>query len=481
MVLNQQLLNADPARTEPVHTFGRHNSKHAGSGADPLPANTFVPSNPNAMPAVTSASLSDTLMTPFDWLPQMDRMLVNEIELFQVRDTPPHLVPENFLQATAIPPAPAPAPGVTYELGSAQWRFTDNGVGRALEYLTVKPFTAGVAHGGRVPGKVNVNAIPDKRVLNGLLDPQPGNAFNAAFVNNNAWNVWMASRNGVTTRTLATGGTAMTTDTPGQSVLDGTGGTSRPFLSFGAPAVAGIGPGGFAYTGGGGESLTVLRSDGSPVPQLYTTLPAYGATYFGPEPLRKMMNNITTVNHTYLVFLTIGYFELDGQNTVDLGGGVTMPRLAHEACLSVPGDMRQKFVAVIDMSGMAINQTARQYFTTLEQTAYAGATTLLVATDANGNAVATDGTTVAIGGTLYLGYGAEEQVVSVQSVTPVTVNNGVNSVVMGQVTLAAPLTRTAWGGSSVSNVRPGYPGVQPGFKYSDPNYKPVLPYIERIK
>ena len=47
--------------------------------------------------------------------------------------------------------------------------------------------------------------------------------------------------------------------------------------------------------------------------------------------------------------------------------------------------------------------------------------------------------------------------------------------------LVKGLKRPVWGGSSVSNVRPGYPGPQPAFDYNDPKYKPVIPYLLRVK
>ena len=47
--------------------------------------------------------------------------------------------------------------------------------------------------------------------------------------------------------------------------------------------------------------------------------------------------------------------------------------------------------------------------------------------------------------------------------------------------LTPGMTRTAWGVSVVSNVRSGYPGPQPGFRYDDPAYSAVIPYIERLR
>lgn len=508
MVLNQTAADATGSRSAPRNTFGRHN----GNG-NAAPANTFVPG------ATATLANNERIMTPFDWFVHPDRTLVNQIELFQVRDTPSHRVTDQFLLSGAAPS------GVNYESGFARWTQTNNGIARALEYLTVKPFTAGVAHGGRVPGRVSVNALPDQRVLNAVLDPQPGNFFDAGFVNTNAWAQWMGSRNARTVGAvdgvannvpLASLGTANVAVAPGQSIYDGPGGgTNRPFLSFGAPAVNG--PGTFAYSDPNytTDEQTILRSGtiGAP-PALYTGFPvngtvtAFGATSVPPEPVRKILNNVTPVNHTYVVFLTVSYFEIDG--TVDLGGGVTMPRLAHEAGVNLPGDMRQKFIGVIDMSNMAIDpttsgQAATPFFTTLEQTARPGAPGATTATLNIGYAAYTPGSLTnqpqlfvtaegqqgpgqpfqivaevpGPGGTpgtqLVLGYGVDQQLVIV---------TGIDPTVAGQITVRTATGgafRTAWGGSSVSNAVAGYPGPQPGFRYNDPTFKPVLAFLERVR
>ncbi len=519
MVLDQRPSTPDPEMNAPRNTFARHN----GTSNTTAPANTFTPGTP------ASLAGGETIMTPFDWMVHLDRAVTSEIELFQVRDTAPHRVTERFLLGPPV--APAAIPGVTYENGFAQWRSTDNGIARALEFLTVKPFTANVAHGGRAPGKINVNPLPDKRVLSALLDPQAGNEFNNAFVDSNAWAQWVNSRNfdptvvpggaGVIPRQLANGtAVAQTAVAPTQTIHEGAAtapaGPNRPFLPWGAPAATGSPAPFAAYPNGGGENQTILRynpADPNRVPYLYTGLPTdttvmpprtrYGAVSTPPEPVRKMMNNVTTVSHTYAVFLTISYFEQDFQTVsptsgqrdgvIDLGGGVFMPRIAQEAYLNVPGDLRQKFVGVIDMTGMAIDPTTNApptvtpFFTTLAATARTGDTTISVVTDNLSATVTTDGVAVplmpmATGSKLVLGYGTEEQVVNILSVTTPPPPPGQPTVTVVTLDPTTPLLRTAWGGSSVSNVRPGYPGVQGGnFKYNDPAAKPVLPYIERVR
>jgi hypothetical protein len=447
---------------QPKHTFGRHN----GTG-NAAPAGSTLAAGP---------TLTDTLMTPFDWFVHMDRPLVNQIELLHVRDSAAHHVTSRFLRPNATFDA------LLYEEGVGAWR-SSAGLARALEFLTVRPYTVGVPHGGRDPGRINPNAVQDQRVALAQYDPQPGNLFNGGFVTNTVWNQWMNTRSGVGQQTAANGTAYQTANAPGQSVYDANAaGGNRPFYSLGAPVVQPFGTGAFAFGGGSNENDTLLRHDAQPLPLLFNT--GATGTYFQAEPLRKTFNTTTTVNHQYAVFFTIGYFDVTSE-TAPTGWPANVPyaQLGAEAFLSVPGDLRQKFVSVVDMSAMALDPVLNQpanatpFFTTLETTARPPASgnarlDLTVSrSDATAVYVPADGTEVAVGvgSNLVVGYGADQQIVRVEGLL-----GGGSIEVSG-------LTRTAWGGSCVSNVRPGYTGPQAGFNYSDPRFRPVVPYVERIK
>jgi hypothetical protein len=276
----------------------------------------------------------------------------------------------------------------------------------------------------------------------------------------------------------------------------------------------------FAFGAGSTVDQTILRRPNTTSPPyLYTnanTLPTSGTvtypatqpngpSYYQAEPARKILNNSSTVNQQYLVILTIGYFQVVGSVTVatpTTGNPVTIPQLGPEAYVSIPGDARQQVVAVVDMSNMALQPasnaaaTSQPFFTSLEQTvrpSNTGTGQLVISYDRyDGNYlyVAADGQEVqiapatapmgapAISATaatqLVVGFGADQQVVNVVSV------DGVSTAGFGLVTVSG-MTRTAWGGSCVSNVRPGYPGPQPNFQYNSPAYAPLIPYIERVK
>ena len=196
-----------------------------------------------------------------------------------------------------------------------------------------------------------------------------------------------------------------------------------------------------------------------------------------------MLNNSSTVNQQYLVIMTIGYFQVVGSvplGTVN-GQTITIPQLGPEAYINIPGDARQQVAAVVDMSNMALQPASNAYasvqpfFTSLEQTVgtrNGGNGTLSISFDRYDGTflyVAADGQEVQIAPAgaagasptaatqLVLGYGTEQQVVTVQSIgAPTTLANGQQ---VGTVNVIG-MTRTAWGGSCVSNVRPGYPGPQ---------------------
>lgn len=287
------------AANQPKHTFGRHN----GNAATDPTATAFT--NGSTTPAVVQASLSDTIMAPFDWHIHLDRPLVNELELLHVQAVKPHLVTQYTYQP---PQTVANGDAVRRHLGVAPWlgvpsvgsatppegypvndlttgfptfqtsatgphvNATHNGLYRALELLRGKSRVFGTATGGRVQGKVNINTIQDPRVLLALLDPQAGNVFSVGEVfnptnhtdPNTIWGRLIASRTrGLSQRKLADTTTDVFTTTPGKTIdddpFDGNWqNLDRPFKAFGV-AEAGMTPGFGSNAGdilvGGGNSV----------------------------------------------------------------------------------------------------------------------------------------------------------------------------------------------------------------------------------
>lgn len=462
------------AVNEPLNTFGRHN------GNDPITPTVGSP-----------ATTNDTIMTPYDWLVHFDRPLGTLGDVFTARDSKPYRLTNDF-----VTNAPS---GLNYDAGYARWRFHSDGLARGLAYLTVKSPDYRVAHGGRYAGPVNVNAMQDSRVAQGVWDPQPNNGFDTTFVNTNVWDKWVGSRTPITTRFGANTTTPYRVPLPGKSVTDDSTGVDRPFLPFGAPVAA---AGTFAYPApaGTGTEDTILRGEPTTTtmqPYLYLP-PGQTNAYTQSEPLRKVINNVTTVSHTFVVYLTIGYFEVESLAAGTAGWPKDVPdrRFGAEVYDRIPGDLRQKYVAVVDMTNMALkaqpaagdpdpHATERPFFTALDETARAGAPSLSLAYtryDATAQVlyVNADGVEMPIQANtkLVLGYGVNEQVITVASVS------GISTAGSGIVTLTAPLGRDAWAGTCVSNVRPGYAGPRPridDFSITSDKYRPVLPYVERLR
>jgi hypothetical protein len=380
------------------HSFGMFN--YTNTAAAPNPS-TYLPSPMNK----GKASLSgDTLMTPFDWITHLDRTLINQTELLHVTTGRPY----EFTMRSIAPNTPngVNATDVTKfgnTLGAAMLA-GGNSLYRALDVLRITPYGQMTALGGRVPGKVNINTIQDKRVWDAVFDPQL--AYNS-FTITDVTNMWYPSTPPktpattlLTTRTRSltakyslsyptsgnptapnqltdTSGLPYQTPVPGPSVYDTTvvnsaagpiKGTDRPFLPFGAPSFTN---GGLAFSSGSGLfSDTLLRNGGagpaqspfiftasnsgvgSPPYDYSTSLSNYVAhPYVQAEALRKITNSTTTVSHTFAVWVTVGYFDYNrtGNNNA------SKPVLGAEYYNIVPGDLRRKFFAVVDRSMVGLD------------------------------------------------------------------------------------------------------------------------------
>ena len=182
--------------------------------------------------------------------------------------------------------------------------------------------------------------------------------------------------------------------------------------------------------------------------------------------------------------------------------GTGRPLLGKEVYKEVPGDLRQQYFAVIDRTNSTLDVTGaggvgpRPFFTTLESVpvpenwsgaAPTPASIQFAAVQDTPNGPVTvfaDGVAIPInpGDTLYLGVGAEQEAVTVGSVAYDTTTK------LATVTLPLPATIGTYTlkkvhapGSAVTNAVLGNPGPQPGFKYWDTKYQPLLPAVTRIR
>lgn len=469
--------NLNPANPQPGvrHTLLRRNSRDPG-----LNAATFNPGPP------ASLANNETLMAPYDWLVHLDRPLINQLELLHITAGRPYDVTQLFL-------TPRTDGGINKFTGTVQNRLSDPQwllLYRGLEWLRVQPYVTGTAVGGRVPGRININTIQDKRVWDALFDAQAGNSFDQAFVDQ-MWNTLIGSRTPNLQARTAADGTVHPCPVPGATVYDNNAPTGdRPFLSFGVPTVVGVAGGASitatarAYGGTLGLNDTLLRIN--PATQLpWLTVPPPGALhpYQNFEAVRKVFNNLTTVSHAFAVWVTVGYFEVEQESPTAVPG-VNFTRLGQEYYREVPGDTRFQFFAILDRSQIAIDPASfasgsishalqRPFFTTLLANAPAGSSALTIY--APGASGWSEGQPVPLGQSLMVGLGSAMEIVQVQGVGAVQPDGSVT------VTLAAPLSRTHYFGDCVSNVLPGNPGPQPNFDPDLPQYQPVVPFWTRLR
>ena len=405
---------------EPQHTLGRQNGVNAAA--------------PGAATFTAPATLSNTVMAPFDWLVHLDRPVANGLELLHVQAVKPHLVTQFFFQPPAAAgqafrrgvgeapwlgvqgvgdpqpgqPAADPTTGRRVFFTATNNQRSKNGLYRALDLLRVKPWGNGIGLGGRVAGRVNLNTVPDSRLLRALLDPQPGNTFTEAevdalwdalinpptpptgpgpFVPYRTVNRAAAAEAGydptitnpADQRYAANQARLHTVPVPGPTVDDDPDGTftttpDRPFRGFGGADLNGGGPVAASNNPAGvvgvGLQDTLLRvnpvlnqpTTGVPLVLLQPSTDRVHPYQYA-EAVRKLMNNATTVSNVFAVHVTVVWHEVrtDANGnplTYDEGtfNGQPVRRhlLGREARRETPGDLRQQYFAVVDRANLLL-------------------------------------------------------------------------------------------------------------------------------
>ena len=454
---------------------------------------------------------------PFDWLVHLDRQAISPIELLHVSAWKPHELTQQFIITN--PPNVAPVPPASKHLHMADWGQLTNPANsnlarlyRALALLDVRNRTQGMAFGGRIPGKVNINTIWDPQVLMALADgntaTSQGNFFQASDIFDpvnptDVTKLW-ARFKGQRSPFIGTGGTAVWTNAP--TTLG-----DRPFLP--APNFV---PSGDVQLGIPLPEEDVRRSlVGS---DLFANT-SQTHPYLKNEMLNKIFNNVTTRSNTFAIWCTIGYFEVTNPGPYNLQN---RPRLGPEIDLDTGANIRHKFFSIVDRTNLTIDPTSnaarmrqgpRPVFLSYEPVT---ATDILAPdpdTSARPNMLpisvpvrvpATSGTANGITGTydgiawtirpndrILLDIGGVQENVRVASVAFIA-NIG------GNVTLELPSSATGIGpqhyrgcvmqlpipvatGPSTTFARLGNPGPQPGFDYRDQRYSGVVRFVTEVK
>jgi hypothetical protein len=487
-----------------LHTFTRHNGTTVAGPA----VQTYV----SGVPATLNGTgVAETLMTPYDWLVQLDRPVINQLEVLHVTAGKPYL----FTQQS-VAPNPTNTDVVRFT-NSIQQNILSNPafaqIYQALDLLRIQPYGHMTALGGRIPGRININTIMDKRVWDALFDAQVGlNGFTQAQVDQ-MWNGLMASRTQSMQQRFNTSGGQLTdaaglpytTPVPGASVYDtGTAVGDRPFLPFGVATIPAGGstlPNGYQVNNGGlgFNTDSLLRLNGATgLPWLFQTPLTNPHPYQQLEAARKILNNVTTVSHDFAVFATVGYFEVTNETPSGIPNAGAFVQLGKEYYQNTPGDTRYKFFAIVDRSMVGLDPlqykaaavahaTAQPFFTTVS-TYIAGTQPITPAGNMTINVAASTGSGTSAqvysngqpvdlmsgSATLVIGNGATQEIASIASVS-------FNGTGVATVTLTAALQFNHGPGESVSNILPGNPGPQASFDVTQAPYNYVVPFWAKLQ
>jgi hypothetical protein len=505
-----------------LHTFTRYNGVNAAAPA----VTNYTP----AAGLVDATIGGDTIMTPFDWFVHLDRPLTNQLEILHVSTGKPHEYTLNSEVWNGT--AQAHGADVTKFSTAALYQLVNSTqlvnntpyaqLYRALDLLRIQPYGQLTALGGRIPGKININTIQDKRVWDALFDVQGGNGFTQAQIDT-LWffmtlyrsaNVLKVGPDGVigsgnpglVPKTDALGNTYMT-PLPGASVYDaGTANVDRPFLPLGAATIT-IGgttlPNGYKVNLAGSDINDTLLRGPTPFitsPWIFKAAIANPHPYQQLEAARKILNNTTTVSHNFSVYVTVGYFEVTNETPSGIPGVGNFVQLGREYYQNVPGDTRFKFFAIVDRSMIGLDPVqynaktvlhaqVQPFFTTLARFSLnqpsTPATSMTLHVDASSGTatraqVYSNGSPVDLlgkngSGTLVIGNGVTQEIVTISAVS----YNAANGV--ATVTITTPLQFNHGPGESVSNILPGNPGPQATFDVTQAPYNYVVPFWSKLQ
>jgi hypothetical protein len=339
-------------------------------------SNTFYAPNNSVPPAPPPVN-------PYNWLTHLDRQLVSPMELLNVSAFKPHELTQQF-NAQAYPtqmliPNP-PMPGTTpcFYGHRAPW-FDEDVVGttnshllyRLFEFLETGNRASGLAPGGRIPAKVNINTLYDEETLQAICAAlAAGTPSPNCFDTNTIHTVFSDPNNGLLklrSPGLVPGGGAGADGTLHATVNSGItppGGLSpdQPFLSL----ATGLSAGAAAmpipdqqYPSGLNINNTLMRG-----PAGTTSQPMFQATNFGAGPisaphpylqdqlLSKIFNNITTRSNVFAVWVTVGFFEVIQDTDPATGTPVRPVKLGAEIGKAENRHIRHRMFAIVDRSSL---------------------------------------------------------------------------------------------------------------------------------
>jgi hypothetical protein len=221
----------------------------------------------------------------------------------------------------------------------------------------------------RVTGKININAIWDKQILQAICDVNTSNQLQTSATIDTMFTSMMKLRStpagaaylpgptNLTAAQVAALNTALPA-TAGANAMTTSLAVDRPFL----PLTTGVGPGSPAdnqFVNARGIEDTILRSDGSGnstiSPTRATTLDNGLRLFQNPnfsngthpavryELLTKIFNRLTVRSNVFAVWVTVGFFEVENDQT-------TPPTLGKEIGRTEGRNVRHRMFAIVDRS-----------------------------------------------------------------------------------------------------------------------------------
>ncbi|MFL5342568.1 MAG: hypothetical protein ACJ8F7_20675 [Gemmataceae bacterium] len=348
-------------RRQPFRAIGLTQQDPIQAPQPVQPQNTMFQQNgENAQPTPNDKQLD----APFMWLVHLDRKLISPMEILNVSMYKPHELTQQFVNiAQAKSPQanndPANfnhlAPWFDYDYQgqpiTSQGQPATTRLYRCMEMLGCRDNTAGLAFGGRVMGKVNINSIWDLETFQAVCDAQSGNYFDSNLVqqlwtNNQKTGILDQRSQGA----ITINGQQVTAPDP-QNQKD------QPFWSLGIPnaGTQALDP---QYPYNNNQPARALNrglltdSNKNQPSSMLLNVPAGGANqvpthpYVQRELLDKVFSHFTTRSNTFAVFVTTGFFHVrdDSDKTrPPLLGGEVDPSLRH------------KFFAVVDRTNLTLN------------------------------------------------------------------------------------------------------------------------------
>jgi hypothetical protein len=447
---------------------------------------------------------NDANAAPFDWYVHLDRAPTTVMEVLNVSAFPPHLLTQKFIVGTTDGNTGTTTPSKYQHL--APWAVQNARIFRALEFFTVGDRNPYPGTLGRVVGKIDLNAVFDKEIVDAMMDGKPfvpppnplgtGNFFTQQALTD----VWQYNS------TLADPKNYSFQRRKEQLLtLPGANQPDKPFMSLAAPVI-GTNPPDTQYPTGAGIADTYLpfpvtvgqntTLTGTFLPRTDTQPPTppslnYTQTVATPprlgdvnppnvmnDLLTKVAGHATTRSNTFAVFMTVGFFEVIDDTTmpVKLGGELT----------TATGKVtRHQMFAVVDRTNLAFDPNNGPTGRLLQAPTPPVLMSVVngvrptdldnqgraTVTIAGGIPIDYDGTSPAVlkaGQTLYYGSGLTQEAVMVTAVGQTT----------GLLTLKFPNNTTV--GHSPSELLSTYPLGNPGpqglIDYNSPQYRAVVPY-----